>query len=134
MRACNLSSALCVLTISVCSSRIYITRVYIVSVRSVWISDWEDTEKVNFRDLELYRFPFYVNYECLDNFYKFYNTQIAHSNTAIKKSIKDRILLYPMNGEYEMCFCGHFRKDHAHGSGVTVSNCGCGCLEFRKRN
>ena len=39
-----------------------------------------------------------------------------------------------MNGEYEMCACGHFRKDHARGSGVTISNCGCGSPEFRKRN
>jgi hypothetical protein len=39
-----------------------------------------------------------------------------------------------MNGEYEMCACGHFRKDHAHGSEVTISKCGCGCPEFRKRS
>jgi hypothetical protein len=48
--------------------------------------------------------------------------------------INDKMLFYLMNGEYEMCACGHFRKDHAHGIGVTVSNCGCGCMEFRKRS
>ena len=52
----------------------------------------------------------------------------------LKNLLRTESYRIPMNGEYEMCFCGHFRKDHAHGSGVTVSNCGCGCLEFRKKN
>ena len=38
-----------------------------------------------------------------------------------------------MNGEYEMCACGHFRKDHAQSIDGTVRNCGCGCPEFRKK-
>lgn len=38
----------------------------------------------------------------------------------------------PMNGEYKMCFRGHFRKDHAHGTGVTISSRGCESPEFRK--
>lgn len=32
----------------------------------------------------------------------------------------------PMNGEYKMCFRGHFKKDHAHETGGTMSSRGCG--------
>lgn len=87
------------------------------------------------RNLELFRFPFYVNYDGLGNFLMILqNPEVDILYTITRKSIKDKVLFNHMNGEYEMCACGHFRKDHAHGFAVTISNCGCGCPEFRKRN